>query len=275
MPRLLGPSSLALVLLVSSLAPAAADALLPHRAGYKLVLDATKSSRRLDGATGRIDYEMRGDACEGYTVNMRQTSTLDTGEGAPVRADMASTSWEDGGGASYRFKTRDQLDGDTKSDVDAQVTRGDNGTLVVKIAKPDPRTVELKGRILMPTEHVVRVLAAAAAGESLFEAKVYDGSSDGTKVYNTLAVIGRPSTDESKLLPAAKPILGGHSFYPVSVSYYDVEKDASAPEYVMSFSLYDNGVIGELKIDYGDFALRGALETIEPLKASATSCDKK
>ena len=275
MPRLLGPSSLALVLLVSGLAPASAEALLPHRAGYQLALDATKSSHRLDGATGRIDYEMRGDACEGYTVKMRQTSTLDSGEGDPVRADMVSTSWEDGTGASYRFKTRDQLDGDTKSDVDAQAARGDNGTLVVKITKPEARTVELKGRILMPTEHVVRVLAAAAAGESLFEAKVYDGSTDGTKLYNTLSVIGRPSTDESKLLAAAKPTLGGHTFYPVSVSYYDVEKNTSAPEYVMTLSLYDNGVIGDLKIDYGDFALRGSLDTFEPLKASATPCDKK
>ncbi len=275
MPRLLGPSSLALVLLLAGVDAAAAEALLPHRAGYTMALDATKSSRRLDGATGRIDYEIRGDACEGYTVNMRQSSTLDTGEGAPVRADMASTSWEDGAGAVYRFKTRDRTGDDTKSDVDAEASRGPDGTLVVKIAKPDLRTIELKGRVLMPTEHVVRVLAAAAAGDSLFEAKVFDGSTDGAKVYNTLAVIGRPSTDESKLLPAAKPALGGHTLYPVSVSYYDVEKADSAPEYVMSFSLYDNGVIGDLKIDYGDFALRGTLDSFEPLKASATPCDKK
>ncbi|WP_029002341.1 cell envelope integrity EipB family protein [Azorhizobium doebereinerae] len=274
MPRPLGLPCLALAL-AAGLSPASADALLPHRAGYAMALDAGKATGRLDGATGRIDYEIRGDACEGYTVNMRQSSTLDTGEGAPVRSDMASTSWEEGTGSAYRFKTRDQLNGDTKSDVDAQANRLENGDIQVKIAKPDPRTVALKGKVLMPTEHVVRVLEAAAKGESLMEARVYDGSTDGTKVYNTLAVIGKPSQDTSKLLEAARGTLSGHTFYPVSVSYYDAEKSDSAPEYVMTFTLYDNGVIGELKIDYGEFALRGALDAFEPLKASATPCAKK
>lgn len=275
MPLRPGSASLALVLTLAGLLPASAEALLPHRAGYKMTLDASKNSGRLDDASGRIDYEIRGDACEGYTVNMRQVSSLDTGEGAPVRSEMVSTSWEDGSGNAYRFKTRDRMDGDTKSDVDAQANRLDNGDLQVKIAKPDARTVDLKGRILMPTEHVVHVLEAAAKGDSLLEAKVYDGSSDGTKVYNTLAVIGRASTDTAKLFDGAKASLGGHTFYPVSVSYYDAEKKDASPEYVMTFTLYDNGVIGELKIDYGDFALRGALDAFEPLKASATPCQPK
>lgn len=275
MPRPLGLPCLALALAAAGLGPASAEALLPHRAGYAMALDAGKATGRLDGATGRIDYEIRGDACEGYTVNMRQSSTLDTGEGEPVRSDMASTSWEEGTGSAYRFKTRDRLNGDTKSDVDAQANRLENGDIQVKIAKPDPRTVALKGKVLMPTEHVVKVLEAAAKGESLMEARVYDGSTDGTKVYNTLAIIGKPSQDTSKLLEAARATLGGHTFYPVSVSYYDAEKSDSAPEYVMTFTLYDNGVIGELKIDYGEFALRGALDAFEPLKASAAPCAKK
>ncbi|GGF60382.1 hypothetical protein GCM10007301_20150 [Azorhizobium oxalatiphilum] len=275
MLRPLGSPALALVLVGASFLPAAAQGLLPHRAGYAMTLDAGRASGRLDSATGRIDYEIRGDACEGYTVNMRQSSSLDTGEGDPVKSDMASTSWEDGEGKSYRFKTRDRLNGDARSDVDAQASRQDNGDLQVKIEKPDARTVDLKGKILMPTEHVVHVLEAAAKGETLLETKVFDGSTDGTKVYNTLAVIGKAATDSPKLFEAARTTLTGHTYYPVSVSYYDAAKSESTPDYVMTFTLYDNGVIGELKVDYGEFAMRGTLNAFEPLKASATPCTKK
>ena len=40
------------------------------------------------------------------------------------------------------------------------------------------------------------------------------------------------------------------------------------PAYVMSFSLYDNGVVGSLKIDYGRFALVGAMAAFEALTPS-------
>ncbi|MGU3493546.1 cell envelope integrity EipB family protein [Xanthobacteraceae bacterium A53D] len=274
MPRL-GPPVLAIAFIAAGLGPAAAQGLLPHRVGYAMALDASRASGKLDRASGRIDYEIRGDACEGYTVNMRQSSELDSGEGQAVKSDMASTSWEDGAGKSYQFKTRDMVNGRARSDVDAEANRQDNGDLKVKVVKPKAATVDLKGGYLLPTEHVVRTLDAAAKGETLMEAKVFDGSTDGTRVYNTLAVIGKASTDTSKLFEGAKASLAGHSFYPISVSYYDPEKNDGTPDYVMSFSLYDNGVIGDLKIDYGDFALRGTMTAFEVLKASSTPCEKK
>ena len=37
------------------------------------------------------------------------------------------------------------------------------------------------------------------------------------------------------------------------------------PTYQMSFTLYENGVTNDLVMDYGDYALSGSLEEIEPL----------
>ncbi|OYW40483.1 MAG: hypothetical protein B7Z45_04220 [Azorhizobium sp. 12-66-6] len=194
------------------------------------------------------------------------------GEGPSVSSEMLSTSWEDGSAAAYRFKTLSRQQDEVKSDVDATATRTDTG-LSVKIAKPRKATVELTGKILLPTEHLQRVIAAAKAGETVLEARVFDGSDDGVKVFDTLAVIGRAAKDEPGLPEAAKVALAGHTYHQTSVSYFEPGGSDQTPDYVMSFSLYDNGVIGALSIDYNDFVLRGRMEQFEPLKASAP-CDK-
>lgn len=241
--------------------------LLAHRAGYVLGLDASKPSVKLESASGRIDYEITGDVCKGYSVKLRQANEIDTGEGASSKSDMLSSSWEDGEGKSYRFETVNRSGGRVTSDVAATVTRVPDG-LSVDVAKPKRELVELKGKILLPTQHVVKVVQAAAKGEALLEAKVFDGSDDGDKVYDTLAVIGRPAKDAANLPDAAKALLAGVTYYPVTVSYFDSATSSQTPAYVMSMTLYENGVIGEMKIDYNDFILRGRIDALEQLPAS-------
>ncbi|OYW37354.1 MAG: hypothetical protein B7Z45_05550 [Azorhizobium sp. 12-66-6] len=245
---------------------ASGASLMPHRASYLLTLDPSRPSQKLDAADGRIDYEIRGDACIGYTVNLHQANSLDTGEGSPVTSDMLSTSWEDGKGDAYRFKTMNRLDGD------GIVSRTSEG-LNVQITKPRSETLELKGDILMPTEHVTKVLERAKAGDSVFEARVFDGSENGEKLYNTLAVIGRPGTTGPEMPDAARAALAGQTVYPITVSYFDTGSASQTPDYVMSFSLYESGVIGDMKIDYNDFVLKGSLQTFEALKVGA-ACEK-
>lgn len=247
--------------------PAAAASFLPHRASYRLTLDASKPSGQLEDMSGLIEYEITGDACTGYDTVTRQESVASTGDGSPLRQAMTSKAWEDAEGKSYRFSSTSQ-DGDDTSKIEASVVRQGRDALKVTVVQPKDRTLELKGDILLPTEHVSQVLKAAAAGERVLQAKVYDGASDPAKVYDTLTVIGAPSTDETRVAGPAKPSLSGHTFYPVTVSYYDEGGFGGPPAYVMAISLYDNGVVGNLKIDYGKFAVLGAMSTFEALKPS-------
>lgn len=262
-----GACTAAVIALVCATA-AQAGSLLPHRVGYALSLDASRSSQQLESANGRLDYEIKGNACEGYSVNMRQSNVLEPGEGAAVRSDMASTTWEDGKGEAYRFKTVNRVGSEVKSDVDGIVNRTATGA-TVQLTKPKAETVELKGDILMPTEHVEKVIAAAQAGESLYEARVFDGSEDGQRVFSTLAVIGRPAKDAKGLPQAADAALAGVTYYPVTISYFDEDSANSTPEYTMTITLYDNGVIGRVSIDYGNFVLRGVMSSFEALPAAA------
>lgn len=268
--RLIAAAALGLWCL--SAGAAGAVGLLPHKASYRLTLDGSRPSGQLEDMTGRIDYEITGDACTGYSTLTRQESESSTGDGGPVKQAVTSKAWEDGEGKSYRFLSTTQS-GDDNSKVEANVVRLGREALKVTITQPGDRTLELKGDILLPTEHVMRVLAAAAAGENVFQAKVYDGASDPAKVFDTLTVIGRGSTDEARLAAPARATLAGRTFYPVTVSYFDEGGVDRSPAYIMSFSLYENGVVGGLKIDYGRFALIGAMSAFEALKPADT-CGK-
>ena len=255
-------------------APAAATVLLPHKVGYRLSLDGSRPTGQLEGMSGDIAYEITGDACSGYTTLTRQESESTTGEGAALSQQIVSKAWEDAKGGSYRFSSTSSSSADGVTEVEANVTRNGGEGITVAVSRPAEKTLELKGDILMPTAHVVKVLAAAAAGENVVAAKVYDGVGDPAKIYDTLAVIGRASTDDSRLAPAAKAVLAGHTHYPVTISYFEPDAKDSAPAYVMAFSLYDNGVVGDLKIDYGRFAVIGAMATFEALKPAETCAPK-
>jgi hypothetical protein len=54
----------------------------------------------------------------------------------------------------------------------------------------------------------------------------------------------------------------------VSISYYDEQPKPEAdgeqtPVYQVSFEMYANGVANRLRLNYGDFTLRGSLASLE------------
>lgn len=251
-------------LLATSALPAAAFQLAPHRATYAVSLDASSPATRINAAEGRIVYEMRGNACSGYSVQLRQDTVLAT-EGGRVNSAVSTATWEDGEAKSYRFRVTNTLNGDSAEEADGVAERKEDG-LVVTATKPEAVTVDLGSNVLLPTQHVLRLIASAEKGEPVLQATVFDGSPNATKVYDTLAVIGR-ETHEAKGLEEAATTgdLAGRARFPVTISYYEKGGSSETPDYVISFDMYDNGVSRKLKLDYGEFALNGTLISYEAL----------
>ncbi len=261
----------ALALLVFGAANAAAQSvpLAAHRAFYELVLDPNKPGMKVDGARGRIVYEVTGSVCTGWAVNLRQVTELDSGEGKRTVSDLRSITWEDGDAKSYRFKTQNYLDQEIREEVDGTLDRAGIDGLAVRLTKPKSERLTLQGKILLPTEHIRKLLVAAAAGERMLEAKVFDGSPDGKRIYDTLSVIGAAAAGDKDLEEASRrPELGSLKRYPVTISYFEPGTGERTPTYVLGFELYENGVSRALRLDYGTFAMRGELKTIEFLTSA-------
>jgi len=259
--------------------PASADApkvvLVPHRAIYELSLLSSRGVNGVDEARGRLVFEITGTACEGYATNFRQVTQLSGTESGGDRSfDVRSTSFESGDGTALNF-TNDSTRGDTTEHTEGRAKAGPNG-IEISIQKPEEAQLSAPADTLFPNAHIKRLIEEGYAGDKLFSTKIFDGSDTGRKVYDTLAVIGAPLPGDAgaESEPASKAAqLQGHPSWPVTLSYFEPGGGGERqPAYVMSFVLYDNGVSRALKLNYGDFALKGDLKSIEFLSSSA--CDK-
>jgi hypothetical protein len=260
-------AAIASTLVTAGKADAAANSgFLPHQALYELSLKKSRGSNSINSARGRILYSFTGNACEGYTSEFRQVSEMSSGEDKVTLSDLRSTSWEDAAGRTYRFKIDSRMNNTDSSPVDGIAERtGDH--ITVKLNQPQAKTFTLDGSIVFPTEQIERIIEAAKGGKSVLEQTVYDGSDNGEKVFDTLAVIGRPiqggpanvSSDPS----TESAVMKSATRWPVTVSYYErgpkPEDGEQTPAYAMSFELFENGVSRELVLDYNDFVISGAL----------------
>ena len=246
--------------------------LAPHRAVYELSLLKSEGRDGPVSASGRIVYEFTGNACEGYTTNFRQITETAPAEGETRSSDMRSSTHESGDGKTFRFRIEILSNGQRSKLLEGASERA-GGTLSVSLRAPAPLKSDLPTDALFPVQQTLRGLAAVRADETAVELKVYDGSGDGMKIYHSLNIFGREVTRPAD--DATVPLEGmkGLKRWPVTASYFDQQQGDAKPIYVLSFDMWENGVSGNLRLNYGDFALAGKLTHLELLKP--TPCEKK
>jgi len=252
-------------------APADQVLLAPHRAVYDLKLSKSHGSRGIEAVRGRILYDFSGNACEGYELQFRQVSELDSGEGKAALSDLRSTTWEDGEAKTFRFNSENLFNERRTDLVDGHAERSTK-TVAVSLIKPKEKSFTVPAGAVFPTEHMRRIISAAREGKSVLEFPVYDGSESGEKLYNTLTIIGRaiPPGEKPPNDAAAKiPALAKLTRWPVTISYFDKKDDndertgEQTPAYSIGFELYENGISRALVLDYTDFTISGEMTSLE------------
>jgi hypothetical protein len=255
--------------LVPAQAASAAPPLASHQAIYDLTLGETRGSSSINAIRGRIVYSFSGTACEGYALQFRQVTEINTDSGANV-SDLRSATFEDDAGKTFRFNSQNFLNEKLDLAIDGQAARAETGAVSVDLKKPAEKTFEIPQGVLFPTAQIKAIVDAAMNGSSVFESQVYDGSDGGDKFYNTLAVIGKP-IDPSKPREGAieaRKELADVARWPVTISYFDPTKvtvGEQTPVYSVTFELYANGISSAVKLDYGDFTLTGEMSSLELL----------
>jgi hypothetical protein len=259
---------LASAVIAGTAAPAFAQImpLAPHRAAYELTLLSVRG-KGVSAASGRIAIEFTGTACDGYATNFRQATQIADGEGQTRLSDMRSTTFESGDGKSLRFKSESRINDRTTQRTDGTAERASDGGLSIDLREPKRAKVDSEGAAVFPTDHMVRLIAAAKSGERILEIRVFDGSDGGEKIYDTTALIGARIPPDGRAIegPSEKAGLGDMARWPVSISYFEPGQGERTPVYVLSFDMFENGVSGALKLDFGQFALKGELKRLDML----------
>ena len=243
--------------------------LVPHRAIYDLSLGDTRANSQVAGVRGRILYDFDGNTCQGYSLEFRQVSELDTGEGKISTSDLRSTTWEGADAKNFKFSSQNFVDENLIDSVDGHAEREATKTAVA-LEKPQPKSLSLAPGVVFPTEHMVRVINAARAGQSVLSFPVYDGSETGDKVFDTLTVIGReiaPGERNHDDAAAGEAKLASMPRWPVTISYFERGKSDNnseqTPAYAIRFELYANGISRALALDYNNFVINGKLTSLD------------
>lgn len=256
--------------------PTAAQTLAAHRAFYALEATKLDASSGYSSIDGKLAYELTGNVCDGYSVSFRIVNNYVQTEKTAQLIDTQLATWESGDGLEMNFRQKQYLNsnlqGEQKLDVKRTKT-GDDAKGVMTAPKDLEYTVP--GQAVFPSTHLLRLIGAAEKGLNHDVSLVYDGSDD-DHTFKAVTFIGKKREPGSFAPDASNPetaALEGVASWPMSVSYYSMEKDAAdTPVYQSSFNVYENGVATELMLDYGSYALKGHLTKLELL--SSGTCNK-
>jgi hypothetical protein len=195
-------------------------------------------------------------SCEGWLSAQQLGFVAQSNEGEPLSYDVRFSSWESIDDTQLRFNIR-AFEGDEI----AEEFRGDatldkpGGAGVAHYEVPEESTLPLPTGTMFPTAHVRSLIRAAMAGTDVVAHEVFDGSG-ADALTRVTAVIGQARTT-----PAPKGVSGVR--WPVSLAYYDVKDSDATPQFELSFDLADNGVLSNVTLDYGEFALKAELEEVK------------
>jgi hypothetical protein len=168
------------------------------------------------------------------------------------------------------YSEKEFIDNKQEGEKRLTVARADrNSAGEVSISLPKEKKISISAETVFPMRHQLRLMDAAAKGETRDVSLVYDGS-DEEKTVRAISTIGRKVNagegKKDKDNTQAAPLLSLPS-WPVTIGYYPTDDStAETPLYQINFDMYENGVSTGLVMDYGNFALSGKLVHLELLK---------
>ncbi len=251
--------SIGVIAMVLAAGAASAADLAAHRAVYSMKLHSARASGGITGASGAMTYRF-ADACDGWVVENRTALSFSYSEGNQITTNWEFVTWESKDGLRYRFHVRSSRNGEVMEEIDGTARLDGFGMGgVATFTRPEPMTVKLPKGTMFPTEHTLRLLERAEAGDKVFMRTVFDGSgTDGP--FDVNALIG-------KRLPAGnpkQPLLAGPSWR-IGMAFFPVDSKVETPDYEVALRYFSNGVAVDVVQNFGDFALRADLDTLEPL----------
>lgn len=236
------------------------------RAIYDVALEKQDKNSNLSSLSGRLVYELSGNACDGYALTQRFVTRAELVEGQVVMEDLRSASFEDSAAGAFHFINR-RFVGQQEKDLIRGLAQREEGQTSLKLTDPKEKNLVLPKETLFPVEYVQKLISASLAGENFFRAMVFDGADNGDKLFHITAVIGLKKPGVS--LDERFPKLAGLKHWAVNVAYFDASQGEGSmiPVYELSTELYENGVSGSMLMSYGQFTLRGSLKELEFLKS--------
>ena len=240
-------------------ASAAHADLASHRALYEIELVSARAGSPVSNVDGQMMTEAI-DVCDGWVVEQRYRMHFAYMESPPVAITTSYATWESNDGDSFSFNMRTTTDGVVTEETRGEATLTPTGG-AAHYRLPEPQDVALPPGTLLPTAHTRALIEQAQAGRTVTSSLLFDGTTT-TGLSEVSAVIGTAGALSS--LEEATPFTEGPSWQ-VSLAFFSATDGTETPDYELSAILFENGLIGDMTIDYGDFVIRSTLREVEAI----------
>ncbi len=136
------------------------------------------------------------------------------------------------------------------------------------------RSYKLPPHFVFQTAQQIRLIEYAKKGGHFLSGDMFDGSEGGGSSHFNAIVLKTPGTDPAASLK--NPLLDS-PLHRVRIAFYppagtDDKSDGQTagdsneePEYEMTMTVHDNGVVSDYDYDYQDFSVHGQLQAIQTL----------
>jgi len=244
---------------------ASASEFASHRAVYDMKLSHAENGGEVSDVRGEMSYEWV-EACDGWTTTQKSQMKFFYQDGRAVELGWSLSSWESKDGLRYRFFVRNFTDNKATTEFKGEATLDGPGKPGVALfTSPKGLKLKLPAGTLFPTAHTFALIRHLKAGDRLLYATVFDGT-DEKGLFDISAVLAgtaRPNAATAEL----SPLVAEGPVYRVGLAFFAPGGNQSTPEHEQTLSIYGNGIVGGLTLDYGSFTVDAALTKLEGLPA--------
>ncbi|ATR22548.1 Hypothetical protein RMHFA_04443 [Roseomonas mucosa] len=253
--------------------PAAATAHLPgvqdmaaHRAAYRLTLEKTRENSDVAGVQGAMLFEVL-DACDGWTTRQRLTLRILNRDGQQIDTASDYSTYESKDGHTLRFSMTQSSGGAVSQRVVGEATREADGSGTIRYEQPQASEARMPPGTLFPMMHTIKAIDTAVEGRRMMLAPLMDGTSEDGSQDSTTFILNWDGKPQEK---PRFPLLANQGSGRMRIAFFGKPdgKDAggaASPDYEVGLRYYANGVADDMKMDFGEFTLNGALEKLDPV----------
>ena len=251
--------------------PVNAPILASHKALYSVTLTATRPGGDYLDVSGKMTLEFT-DACDAWTTSQKSLLRTVTGEGTEAISHSDFAAWESKAGDDYKFSVRQTQDGETTEfrGRARRPSQGDAGA--AEYTKPERIIYKLPPHFLFQTAQQVKLIEIAKKGDHFLSGDMFDGSEGGGAAHFNAVVLkpsaqGAPSILKNPLLDSPAHRLRVAFYAPAGTGDHTdgtaAADSGGEPEYEMTMTVHDNGVVSDYDYDYQDFSVHGQLQAIQ------------
>lgn len=250
------------VLIFTASSASAVPELASHQARYKMSLLSAEQDTQMTGLNGQVEF-MLTQECQGWQSSEEYLLEFTYTNGDSALMVSYFKSWEDSDDGLYSFEVYEgsSFEPETQFQGFASIKAGAERPHAFFSQQPD-NMVELPEDVTFPILHTQQILERAEKGERIFAANLFFGAEPEKALKRTNTVIGSPQpiTDS-----AVADMISSDKYYPVQTAYFDPDSVAATPEYEITFHMQLNGIISYYEVDYGDFAIRSELVSLDAI----------